>query len=987
MDKMKRLPKALISAARENNLVVFVGAGISSNFVNNSGQVVGDWLNLVKQVLSILEEKYDVYELIQRTEKISCKLSDEQPIDILRAIEQDNRLPLRETLYSISNFYNLSPDLQFNDFSLHKKLASLSDIIITTNYDNAFELALPQINRVLIGKDNPLAEISRETNGTTLFKLHGCISKPESMVLFDSNYKELYGKHKFGDIQHMNALLVNLAFQRLIINKTFLFIGCGMGDWQINYLFGGLKHMLGRVQKHYIISMPPLKNGLEDFLSLIPIYDYNSSELRDIITLLIDEKNKRPSNNKSRAAIQDIKKEKACQSLIDGIGFHLEKEYGLAIQKYRNAIKYNPSYDSAYQNLANVYYVKAREQNSKRLFQLALSYFQTVSEIQGNSDSSTLYNWGSCMSDFAKIDNNEVLYRDSLKLLKKALRIDPGDESIYNNIGTIYTDLALLKQNSRFFNIAIGWFLRAIGLNKNFSDAYYNLAYAFGELASARNDEVLFEDSIKLHEIAARKETNELVICNWGTVLLRLGKLNNNKDTLLLSISKFKQALSIHGGDADIYSNWGNALHKLAQLEDEDDKKIRLLDESLEKYSVAAGLKPGGGLVYKNWGTVMSEKAQIIQSEDLFMESIRLFRVALLNIKDDHGIYNNWGNALYSIMKFRFNRGVAVPEIMMKECLMVYRKAIKMNPREWKLYMNYGVALSLMAKIKEDNRFYRKAYREYQLAADLLPRHYFIYYNWGITLSEHGLLKNSARILKDSVDKFKIALKLHPKDIEVYGYLAKAYFDLCQITGSADLYRESIQVLQKAIEIDSTNHTIYTCYAALLLGIASLTDSSHYYKKCCEAYNYLTSQIDAADLNAYYNWGMALFRYGSYKQSKMLLEQSVEKFRIVVEADPDDDGANYNLGIAIIALAKLCDKDKNLFSEGLAMCMRAYEIEPDYAYHIAQIFALNHDKQNALKYLIESLNNNLVSIDEVSGDNSWEFYHNDKDFLSVINEK
>ena len=92
---MKRLPKALISAARENNLVVFVGSGISSNFVNNSGQVVGDWLNLVKQVLSILEEKYDVYELIQRTEKISCKLSDEQPIDILRAIEQDNRLPLR----------------------------------------------------------------------------------------------------------------------------------------------------------------------------------------------------------------------------------------------------------------------------------------------------------------------------------------------------------------------------------------------------------------------------------------------------------------------------------------------------------------------------------------------------------------------------------------------------------------------------------------------------------------------------------------------------------------------------------------------------------------------------------------------------------------------------------------------------------------------------------------------------------------------------
>ena len=86
-----------------------------------------------------------------------------------------------------------------------------------------------------------------------------------------------------GDIQHKNALRFNLAFQKLIINKIFLFLGCGLGDWQINYLLGGLKNMLRREQKHYIISKPPLRDDLKDFISLIPINDYNSSEINDII--------------------------------------------------------------------------------------------------------------------------------------------------------------------------------------------------------------------------------------------------------------------------------------------------------------------------------------------------------------------------------------------------------------------------------------------------------------------------------------------------------------------------------------------------------------------------------------------------------------------------------------------------------------------------------------------------------------------------------
>ena len=69
------------------------------------------------------------------------------------------------------------------------------------------------------------------------------------MVLFPSGYKNFY-ENPEKDAEH--SLLV---LKSIIMHKTLLFVGAGMGDYQINSIFKEVKKLQGEYnQKHYIVS-------------------------------------------------------------------------------------------------------------------------------------------------------------------------------------------------------------------------------------------------------------------------------------------------------------------------------------------------------------------------------------------------------------------------------------------------------------------------------------------------------------------------------------------------------------------------------------------------------------------------------------------------------------------------------------------------------------------------------------------------------------
>jgi len=180
MDNIKIL-NGLAKAVKENNLVLFVGAGLSCNFENKNGQKIGNWQNLAKQI-------------IENDEDLEClkPIAEEyRPIVLLGLIEEKSEEAKSNAIGFAKDFFNLPADK--NDYGLHKKLCRLSHKIITTNYDNAFLIADKEFDTktATIGNTYELSGLNK-FNEKTLLKLHGCITKGANMVLFPSNYTDLY---------------------------------------------------------------------------------------------------------------------------------------------------------------------------------------------------------------------------------------------------------------------------------------------------------------------------------------------------------------------------------------------------------------------------------------------------------------------------------------------------------------------------------------------------------------------------------------------------------------------------------------------------------------------------------------------------------------------------------------------------------------------------------------------------------------------------
>jgi len=90
-----------------------------------------------------------------------------------------------------------------------------------------------------------------------------------------------------------------------------------------------------------------------------------------------------------------------------------------------------------------------------------------------------------------------------------------------------------------------------------------------------------------------------------------------------------------------------------------------------------------------------------------------------------------------------------------------------------------------------------------------------------------------------------------------------------------------------------------------------------------------------------------LFEYGCYLSDEFnsRFEESINYFKRIIEIEPNNYRAYYNIGISYYSI--------ELFEEALKAYKKALEIKPDYAYcyyNIALIYEANNDLKRALEY-------------------------------------
>ena len=217
------LPEEIKQAALNGELVLFVGAGLSISLGLPS------WSEFADKVLEELRSK---------------EFLDYSEVDELKVLDPRKQLSIADTIaeeneYRIKYKDHLKPDPSSGE-GIYKALNDIGCPCVTTNYD---ELLVPRYKGVET-KDGSVtpASVNRISEPErffahlldepgTVIHLHGCSSKPETMIVTTKDYLEQY------DHENVQAFL-----ERLFKKKVVLFLGYGLEEAEI------LEHILRRGQ-------------------------------------------------------------------------------------------------------------------------------------------------------------------------------------------------------------------------------------------------------------------------------------------------------------------------------------------------------------------------------------------------------------------------------------------------------------------------------------------------------------------------------------------------------------------------------------------------------------------------------------------------------------------------------------------------------------------------------------------------------------------
>ncbi|KFF19124.1 SIR2 family protein [Flavobacterium hydatis] len=264
MTEEKIIPEKLEEAIRNNNLVFFIGAGCSIPLKFPS------WKSLIEDILKELISKYGATSDTNFQNILNGVQSGSKTLfEALNIIERDakngphykikSKEIINKQIESISK--NLPTESQVHDL-----IWKISEKIITTNYDKALEKYKPEkLNPKIFDNTNTFQSLkSQSKEAQFLYKIHGDCDNPHSIILFESDYRDLY----------KNSNHNNDAFSDHFKNKTFLFVGFSLSDPFVNDLFTKIKTIYDgyTINEHFIFTTKD-----DDFIE----YDVNSIKIEN----------------------------------------------------------------------------------------------------------------------------------------------------------------------------------------------------------------------------------------------------------------------------------------------------------------------------------------------------------------------------------------------------------------------------------------------------------------------------------------------------------------------------------------------------------------------------------------------------------------------------------------------------------------------------------------------------------------------------------
>lgn len=247
------MERSVLKKLREKNEfpILFVGSGISKRYLNDfpswdelleqfweDSKISGDFygrLNILRDELKNTEKNMKDKEVefnsnIEMSSIIAKgynTMFNKGEIDIegfsTKEAYNSGIEPFKMGIKNKFNSYTVRPKME-DEVKKFKKALTKSQIMITTNYDSFIEDCYNSLSQYGIKTYIGQSGFFEETIGyAELYKIHGCISKPQSIVISKEDYR----------LFNENSILISSKIISMLIHSPIIFLGYSLTDQNV----------------------------------------------------------------------------------------------------------------------------------------------------------------------------------------------------------------------------------------------------------------------------------------------------------------------------------------------------------------------------------------------------------------------------------------------------------------------------------------------------------------------------------------------------------------------------------------------------------------------------------------------------------------------------------------------------------------------------------------------------------------------------------
>ena len=231
-------PEYLIDATARRKSVLFLGSGISANSCNDEGKHPLTWEAFLKDILV----------------KRSAKLSKQKAV-IEQMIKVNDYLTACEIIVETLGDNDFG-ELAANEFrrpgykpsNIHEAVYQLdSRLVLTPNVDKIYEqYALNESHSTIVIKSYYEDDIAKylRTNDFLIIRVHGYVDDVSKIIFTHRQYSE--ARCKYASFYKI--------LDALILTHTFVFLGCGISDPDIQLILENMNFLYPGCLPHYFVT-------------------------------------------------------------------------------------------------------------------------------------------------------------------------------------------------------------------------------------------------------------------------------------------------------------------------------------------------------------------------------------------------------------------------------------------------------------------------------------------------------------------------------------------------------------------------------------------------------------------------------------------------------------------------------------------------------------------------------------------------------------